>query len=212
VVRAAVQRGSAVPDAWQAPGSAGAREADDAHGETQAGGGIVPPEPAQAADGGDDAPDYPIGFRVNRFAFIGNTAFDDDDELLDAPIGVGPLLQNGTRDGGRRGRRKRRKSTAEVTPGRSHGDGCATRPAGSCAPRARPRRRWRVTSARDTMELVRSDSALGYGNAAVLGSFRSEVGPLYYELADLLIGRSAEARLAGEDAQEPVVDFSPAWR
>lgn len=46
------------------------------------------------------------------------------------------------------------------------------------------------TSARDTLEAVRSDLALGYGNRGMNATFRAEVGPLYYELADLLLMRA----------------------
>jgi CHAT domain-containing protein len=46
------------------------------------------------------------------------------------------------------------------------------------------------TRARDTLEVVRSDLALGYGNRGMRATFRNEVGPLYYELADLLLTRA----------------------
>jgi CHAT domain-containing protein len=52
------------------------------------------------------------------------------------------------------------------------------------------------TGARDTLEAVRSDLALGYGNRGMRATFRAEVGPLYYELADLLLVR---ADAAGND-------------
>jgi CHAT domain-containing protein len=49
------------------------------------------------------------------------------------------------------------------------------------------------TAARDTLQGVRSDQALGFGNRGFGTSFRSEVGPLYYELADLLLARADAA-------------------
>jgi CHAT domain-containing protein len=47
--------------------------------------------------------------------------------------------------------------------------------------------------ARDTLQNVRSDQALGYGNRGMGWNFRKEVGPLYYELADLLLARADTA-------------------
>jgi CHAT domain-containing protein len=47
--------------------------------------------------------------------------------------------------------------------------------------------------ARDTLQEVRSDQALGYGNRGMGWNFRKEVGPLYYELADLLLARADAA-------------------
>ena len=44
--------------------------------------------------------------------------------------------------------------------------------------------------ARDTLQAVRSDQALSYGNRGMRSTFRNDIGPLYYELADLLLGRA----------------------
>lgn len=53
--------------------------------------------------------------------------------------------------------------------------------------------------ARDTLQDVRSDQALGYGNRGMGWNFRKEVGPLYYELADLLLSRADTADGGGAD-------------
>lgn len=52
-------------------------------------------------------------------------------------------------------------------------------------------------NARDSLQLVRSDVALGYGNTGLASSFREDVGPLFTELADLLLRRAA----AGQDSE-----------
>ncbi len=41
-----------------------------------------------------------------------------------------------------------------------------------------------------TLQPIRHDVALGYGNAATFLSFRESLGPLFFELADLLLARS----------------------
>jgi CHAT domain-containing protein len=41
-----------------------------------------------------------------------------------------------------------------------------------------------------TLQSVQADIAFGYGNQSQPGSFRESVGPLYYQLADLLLRRS----------------------
>jgi CHAT domain-containing protein len=64
--------------------------------------------------------------------------------------------------------------------------------------------------ARDAIELghVRSDLALGYGNRGFKASFRNDVGPMYYELADLLLKRAdaEESRGDAEAVQRDLAD------
>ena len=48
--------------------------------------------------------------------------------------------------------------------------------------------------AADTLDAVRHEISLGYGNGVGGGSFQDEVGSLYYEWADLLLQRAVTAR------------------
>ncbi|MEI6084972.1 MAG: CHAT domain-containing protein [Verrucomicrobiota bacterium] len=52
-----------------------------------------------------------------------------------------------------------------------------------------------------TLEPIRHDVALGYGNSAAQGSFRETLGPLYFELADLLLRQADNAKDAGQVQQ-----------
>jgi CHAT domain-containing protein len=45
-----------------------------------------------------------------------------------------------------------------------------------------------------TLQLIRHDVALGYGNALSHASFRESLGPLFYELADLLLRQAASEK------------------
>jgi CHAT domain-containing protein len=45
----------------------------------------------------------------------------------------------------------------------------------------------------ETLQSIRNDVALGYGNASARRSFREAQGPLFFELADLLLGRAKSA-------------------
>ena len=45
----------------------------------------------------------------------------------------------------------------------------------------------------ETLRSIRNDVSLGYGNATARQSFREAQGPLYFELADLLLGQAKSA-------------------
>lgn len=49
------------------------------------------------------------------------------------------------------------------------------------------------SAAVESLQAIRGDVALGYGNAMAGGSFREAVGPLYFELADLLLRQVDQA-------------------
>jgi CHAT domain-containing protein len=51
----------------------------------------------------------------------------------------------------------------------------------------------------ETLQSIRSDVSLGYGNATMRRSFRESQGPLFFELADLLLG---QASVAADPARE----------
>jgi len=50
----------------------------------------------------------------------------------------------------------------------------------------------------ETLQAIRNDVSLGYGNAATRQSFREAQGPLFFELADLLLGQAGAAATADE--------------
>jgi CHAT domain-containing protein len=55
------------------------------------------------------------------------------------------------------------------------------------------------TNAAASLSLVRSDIALGHGNGDPRASFREDVGPLYFQLADLLLRRAESEENAAQN-------------
>ena len=53
--------------------------------------------------------------------------------------------------------------------------------------------------AAESLKMVRSDIALGHGNGDPRSTFRKEVGPLYFQLADLLLRRAEDEEKAAND-------------
>src|SRR5258706_4113158 len=52
-----------------------------------------------------------------------------------------------------------------------------------------------------TLQPIRHDVSLGYGNATTQASFRQSLGPLFYELADLLLHQADGEQNAGREQQ-----------
>ncbi len=59
------------------------------------------------------------------------------------------------------------------------------------------------TRAFESLQSVRSDIAVGHGNGDTRSSFRKDVGPLYFQMADLLL-RRAEDSQRSPDEQAPI--------
>jgi CHAT domain-containing protein len=60
-------------------------------------------------------------------------------------------------------------------------------------------------SAVATIRFLRSDMSFGYGNRPTGSSFRESVGPVYYELADLLL-RQADAASSTQNVQQTLIE------
>ena len=52
-----------------------------------------------------------------------------------------------------------------------------------------------------TLQPVRHDIALGYGNATTQATFRESLGPLFFELADLLLSQAANEKNSDQEQQ-----------
>ena len=61
------------------------------------------------------------------------------------------------------------------------------------------------TRATRTLLTVQTDKVLGFGNGDTRLSFRKETGPVYYELADLLLRRAADARRSRDQQRQDLV-------
>lgn len=61
------------------------------------------------------------------------------------------------------------------------------------------------TRAADNLKLVRSDIALDRGNGDPRSSFRTDVGPLYFEWADLLLRRAEDSQRTGDENRNDLV-------
>ncbi len=61
------------------------------------------------------------------------------------------------------------------------------------------------TRAADNLKLVRSDIALGHGNGDPRSSFRTDVGPLYFQLADLLLRRAEDPQRTPDESRDDLV-------
>ena len=58
----------------------------------------------------------------------------------------------------------------------------------------------------NSLQQVRSDVALGYGNGDTRLTFRDEVGQLYYQYADLLLRRAQQRQIAADPRRIDLVD------
>lgn len=61
------------------------------------------------------------------------------------------------------------------------------------------------TRASDSLQTVRSDIALGHGNGDPRSSFREDVGPLYFQLADLLLRRAEDIGRTPREQREDLL-------